>query len=269
MHIQENTTASQGVGFAGRSAATGSTGLGGLDFQSLLGQMTGPARDEPMRLANDWNELLGGNTSALMGVGIKPAGNYSPMEQAQLEKIKGGYVELLPEFDNIDFGPPVSNYDPRIELLRLARVEHKVQAMEEAGEIDKALDAFIGIHGLKDRLTPQEKAELRERLVTITKATLLEDEWQKAYLGAMKSRIDVSIAGLQLYLLGERANVATRDVNESSPFGDPDLLSFTRDPKWQSFKVDPRLLRESADEMLTKELARQTAEALESARGGS
>ncbi|EDY82829.1 hypothetical protein VDG1235_2452 [Verrucomicrobiia bacterium DG1235] len=266
MQIQETRNSTQGVGFAQANAASGGMKLGGLDFEAMLGQMEGAGKASPIRTANDWGDLVGGDMSMLMGVGFKPAGDYSLMERDQLEKVKGAYVELLPSFGNIEFGPPVANYDPRIEMLRLAKVELKVQAMEEAGEIDKALDAFIGIHGLKDSLTQDEKAELRERLVNMTKAVLLEDEWRNAYLGAMKTSIDVSIDGLRQYLLGEDESVAMREVNEELPYGDPDLLSFTRDPKWQNFTVEPRVLREMATEMLAEELARQEAEALAASR---
>ncbi|MDQ8200747.1 hypothetical protein QEH56_21450 [Pelagicoccus enzymogenes] len=164
--------------------------------------------------------------------------------------LKEEYFALLPDLEGVDFRPPVSGFDLGLELNRLAKVELKVEAMEEAGEIDDALDAFIGIHGLKDRLSRAEKAELRERFKELTRAALLEDEWKNAYLGAMKKRIDVSIEGLREFLLGDEGKVRMVDVGAETPYGDPDLMSFIRDSKWNNFNPPDFALIAKADQML-------------------
>ncbi len=163
---------------------------------------------------------------------------------------KEEYFSLLPKIGVADFGPPVQHFDLGVELNRLAKVELKVEAMEKAGEIDKELDAFIGIHGLKDRLTRAEKEELRGRFIELTKAVLLEDEWQNAYLGAMKKRIDVSVEGLREFLLGDEGKAQMVEVGVETPYGDPDLMSFVRDSKWNNFNPPEFSLVAKADQML-------------------
>lgn len=164
--------------------------------------------------------------------------------------LKEEYAALLPDLGGIDFGPPVANFDVGMELKRLAKVELKVEAMEAAGEIDKALDAFIGIHGLKDRLSREEKTELRGRIKELTKAVLLEEEWKNAYVGAMKKRIDVSMDGLREFLLGDEGKARTVEPNQDLPQGDPDLMSFIRDSKWNDFNPPEFTLQAKADQMI-------------------
>ncbi len=174
--------------------------------------------------------------------------------------LKEEYAALLPKLGGMDFGPPVSKYDVGLELNRVAKIELKVEAMEQAGEIDKALDAFIGINGLKDKLTREEKQELRGRFIELTKAVLLEDEWRSAYLGAMKTRIDVSIEGLREFLLGDEGKPRTVDANVELPYGDPDIMSFVRDPKWNNFNPPEFSLIAKADQMrLEAKRARELA----------
>lgn len=180
---------------------------------------------------------------------------FVPATSAQLGaakplSLKEEYATLLPDLGGVAFGPPVAHFDVGIELKRLAKVELKVEAMEAAGEIDKALDAFIGIHGLKDRITRVEKAELRDRIKELTKAVLLEDEWREAYLGAMKKRIDVSMDGLREFLLGDEGKARMVDANQEMPLGDPDLMSFIRDSTWNDFNPPEYTLQAKADQMI-------------------
>ncbi|MDQ8183976.1 hypothetical protein [Pelagicoccus sp. SDUM812002] len=175
--------------------------------------------------------------------------------EAESEKplsLKEEYFAILPDIGVADFGPPKVDFNLGAEFNRLAKIELKVQAMEEAGEIDKALDAFIGIHGLKDRLSREEKQELRDRFITLTKAVLLEDEWRKAYIGEMKTRIDVSIEGLREFLLGDEGKARMVDVGIETPYGDPDLMSFARESKWNNFNPPEFSLTAKADQMLVK-----------------
>lgn len=174
----------------------------------------------------------------------------SGQEGSATMSLQEEYEALLPDIGVDGFGPPVSSFDVGVELQRLARVELKVQAMEEAGEIDKALDAFIGIHGLKDRLSKAEKEELRGRFVELTKAVLLEEEWKNAYLGAMKRRIDVSVEGLREFLLGDEGKARMVDMGVETPYGDPDLMSFVRDSKWNDFNPPEFSVVAKADQML-------------------
>lgn len=259
VYFQEPSSTDRVVGAA--RAISSSSLLGGLtfEFDSFLDRAS-ETKPEPIRLANDWEKLAGWGSGDLMGISVRPAGTYSKMERDQLDKLDEEYRALLPQFGNLTFGPPVANYDPRIETLRLAKIEYKVQAMEDAGEFDKAVDAFIGIHGLKDSITAEQRMELRDRIKTITKAVLLEDEWQQAYLGAMTERIDISFDGLRSYLMSESGDVMRRSINSELPDNDPDLLSFRKDPKWSSFEVSPVDLKAKADDMLGKYRASKRSE---------
>lgn len=213
--------------------------------------------------ASDAAGLNGGYSGEILGVPSKQAGEaYTIEEEEKVSGLKDAYHDLLPSFGGIPFmppveiyDPPVEIYDPQVEMLRLARVELKVQAMEEAGEIDKALDAFIGIHGLKDGLTREGRMELRDRIINLTKAVLLESEWREAYLGRITERIDVSIEGLRDYLMSEGGTVRTMSVNEELPYEDPDLLGFVNDQRWLSFEVPPFSLIAKADQMLMEHRA--------------
>lgn len=178
------------------------------------------------------------------GASLSPDGAAKPLS------LKEEYFALLPDLGGLEFGPPVAAFDEATELKRLAKIDLKVEAMEQAGEIDEALDAFIGIHGLKDRLTRSEKTELRDRFIELTKAVLLQDEWQDAYLGSLGRRIDVSIGGLREYLLGEEGKPLEVDVNQKLANSDPDLMSFTRDPKWNNFDPPDYTLIAKADQMV-------------------
>ncbi|MBK1878835.1 hypothetical protein [Pelagicoccus mobilis] len=222
-----------------------------IGFDSLLDRVTAPQIPKGVVKAADAARLDGGYAGEILGIPAKRPGEVHSEEDAmKISELKSAYLELLPSFGGVPFTPPVENYDPQVEMLRLARVELKVQAMEEAGEIDKALDAFIGIHGLKDELTAEQKSKLRKRLVDLTKAVLLESEWQDAYAGKLLKRIDVTIEGIRDYLLGESGAIRKVDASEDLPYGDPDLLGFADDPRWVSFEVPPFSLIAKADQML-------------------
>jgi len=220
-------------------------------FDSILDKAIAPELSNAVVKASDAARLKGGYSGEILGIPSKQSGeSYTEEEENVVSSFKEAYVGMLPTFAGIPFEPPVENYDPQVELLRLARVEMKVEAMEEAGEIDKALDAFIGIHGLKDDLTREQVSEIRDRIIEVTKAVLLEAEWKDAYLGKQLERIDVTIEGLRDYLLGESGSIRKVDANENLPYGDPDLLGFVDDPRWLSFEVPPFSLIAKADQML-------------------
>lgn len=219
------------------------------DFEGLMEEAMGETRRDPVRVAADWKkyEAIAGQLTE--GLGFSGTGTYSDEAWGQLEEIDEQYKGLLEQFfPGMGVEPPVANYDPRIEMARLAEVQLKVEAMDAAGEIDEAVDAFIGIHGLKDRISKQERAELKDKFTKLAAASLLEQEWTKAYVGAVKDRLDLSFGGLNGYLLGEEEE-PRRVVGEGTvSAGDPDLFGFLRDPKWTQFGVEPDAIAKKMEE---------------------
>lgn len=240
MQIRElaGVVAGSGGALAGPARGGGLVALEGL----FEGALRVAERSGSVARAADWEELAGAGATELMGLPLRANGEYSAATRSALQKFDEEYRGRLPVFEGVRFGPPVDNYDPRVELLRLARVDARVEAMEKAGEFDKALDAFIGIHGLKDKITQAQKEEMKGRLMELARGALLEIDWEKAYMGALTQRIDLSLDGLRAALFSEKLTVRMKPVGSGLAVGDPDLLSFVKAPKWRSAAVAPEKL---------------------------
>lgn len=195
------------------------------DFGQVLDFARAGATDS-IRVANDWGDFS-------YAAGTVFAGDLDSIGLGEWAEMKASYEAMLPRIGGQPFAPPVSNYDPRIESLRLAEVELRIENMERSGKFEEALDAYIGINGLKDELTQSDRDSLLAQLKTLAVGALLEGDWSVAYRGAVSRRLDLSLEGVGSFLRSD--SEAPRFVAASAGLaeGDFNLLSFIWESRWE------------------------------------